>query len=128
VSQAPDDLEGLLRRVRPAPREEFVRELERSLTERCRPRQRPRRELPRLKLVAAGCAFASVLAILAVGLSLAGLLPLTSSGTPAQAHRNCTTVLVQREQRVPQFVRDKAGVVHVHYRTERQPRLVRRCR
>lgn len=123
MSQAPDDLEGLLRRVRPAPRDDFVRELERSL-----PLRRPRPEPRRFTLVAAGSAFATGLAVLAIGLSLAGVLPFTSSGTPARADRDCTTAVVQRDQRVPYFVRDRAGLVHVRYRVERRPRLVRRCR
>ena len=123
MSQAPDDLERLLRRARPAPREEFLRELERSL-----PRPRPRREPRRFTVLAAGTAFATALAVVAIGLSLAGLLPFTSSGSPAQADRDCTTTVVERDQRVPHFVRDRAGVVHVRYRVERRPQLVRRCR
>jgi hypothetical protein len=123
VSQAPDDLERLLRRARPAPREEFLRELERSL-----PRQRTRREPRPIRLVAAGWGFATVLAVVALGLSLAGLLPFTSSGSPARADRDCKTVMVERDQRVPYFVHDHDGLVQVRYRVERTPQLVRRCR
>ena len=99
-----------------------MRELERSL-----PIQRPRREPRRFTLVAAGTAFATALAVLAIGLSLAGLLPFTSAGRGAGGP-GLPTVVVERDQRVPHFVRDRAGVLHVQYRVERRPQLVRRCR
>ena len=128
MSRAPDDLERLLYRARPAPREEFLRELERSLPRQRAHRRQVRADPRRLRLVAAGWGLATALAVVAIGLGLAGLLPFTSGGDPAQADRDCTTVLRDRAQRVPYFVRQSDGVVQVRYRVERVPQLVRRCR
>jgi hypothetical protein len=123
VSQAPDDLERLLKRARPAPREEFVRELQRSL-----PRQRTERDRHHLRVLVAGWGLASALAVVALVLSVTGLLPLTSGSSPAQADRNCTTMIVERSVRKPYFVRRREGEIQVRYRLEMEPRLVRRCR
>jgi hypothetical protein len=123
VSQAPDDLERLLHRARPAPREEFVRELERSL-----PRQRTERDRRHLRVVVAGCGLATALAVVTLALSVTGLLPFTSGSTSAQADRNCKTMIVERSERKPYFVRRRNGAVQVRYRLETVPRLVRRCR
>ena len=123
MSQSPDHLERLLRRARPAPREEFVRELERSL-----PVQRTEHDRLRLRVMVAGCGLATALAVVAIGLSVVGLLPFTSGGGKAQADRGCKTVTVERNQRRPYFVHDRNGDVEVRYRVERMPRLVRRCR
>lgn len=105
-----------------------MRELERSLPWERAHRRHVHREPRRLRLVAAGWGFATALAVVAIGLGLAGLLPFTSSGDPARADRDCTTVLMDREQRVPYFVRESDGVLQVRYRVERVPQLVRRCR
>ena len=100
-----------------------MRELERSL-----PRQRTERDRRPLRVVVAGWGLATALAVVALGLSLVGLLPFTSGGSPAQADRDCKTVMVERHQRRPYFVRDRNGDVEVRYRVEWVPRLVRRCR
>lgn len=123
VSQAPDDLERLLRLARPAPREEFVRELARSL-----PRQRTERDRRQLRVLAVGWGLASALAVVALALSVTGLLPLTSGSSPAQAGRNCKTMIVERSARKPYFVRGRNGTIHVRYRVEIVPRFVKRCR
>jgi hypothetical protein len=123
VSQAPDDLERLLQRARPSPREEFVRELERSL-----PRQRTRRDRRQLRVLVAGCGLAGALAVVALALSVTGLLPLTSGSSRAQADRNCKTMIVERSERKPYFVRRRDGAIRVRYRVVTEPRLVRRCR
>jgi hypothetical protein len=123
VSQAPDDLERLLRLARPAPREEFVRELARSL-----PRQRTQRDHRQLRVLAVGWGLATALAVVTLALSVTGLLPLTSGSSPAQADRNCKTMIVERSTREPYFVRRGNGAVQVRYRVETVPRLVRRCR
>lgn len=100
-----------------------MRELERSL-----PRQRTRRDPRHLRVVVAGWGLATAMAVVALGLSLAGLLPFTSGGSPARADRDCKTVTVERQQRTPYFVRDRNGTVQVRYRVEMVPQLVRRCR
>ena len=123
MTHPPDDLERLLRRARPAPRPEFVSELERSLP--LRRRKQPR---PRLTVALAGAGFAAVLAALVVSLSVAGLLPFSSSGHGAQAEQRCKEVVVERSQRVPQFVQDRRGNIRVRYHTKVVPRLVKRCR
>jgi hypothetical protein len=123
VSQAPDDLERLLQRARPAPREEFVRELERSL-----PRQRPERDRRHLRVLVTGWGLATALAVVGLALSVTGLLPFTSGSDPAQADRNCKTIVVEHSQRMPYFVRRHSGAIQVRYRVETVPRLVRRCR
>jgi hypothetical protein len=123
VSQAPDDLERLLQRARPAPREEFVRELERSL-----PRQRRRRDPRPLRVLVAGCGLATALAVVALALSVTGLLPFTSGSNSAEADRNCKTMMVVRQERKPYFMRLPDGAVEVRYHVKTMPRLVRRCR
>jgi hypothetical protein len=123
VSQALADLEDLLSRSCPAPREEFVRELERAM-----PGQWAEHDRRRLRIVLAGCGLATVLAAVAIGLSVVGLLPFTSGGSRAQADRDCRTVSVERSERQPYFVLARNGDVEVRYRVERVPRLVRRCR
>ncbi|MEP6689183.1 MAG: hypothetical protein ABJC36_12615 [Gemmatimonadales bacterium] len=123
MSQAPDDLERLLHRARPTPREEFVRELERSL-----PRQRSERDGNRMRVLVAGWGLAAALAVIALTLSVSGLLPFTSGSGSAEAGRNCKTVIVERRERKPYFVRRPGGAVEVRYHLTTAPRLVRRCR
>jgi hypothetical protein len=125
------DLEDLLRRSRPRPHPEFVRELEDSLMrsvrgEPCRqPRVRPLR-LPRLRLaVGSAAALASLLLLL----SIAGLHPFGMGGTQgADADRKCVTVNDWVVVRKPILVFGPHGPVTVRYRTEwaTQPRI--RCR
>ena len=100
-----------------------MRELERSL-----PRQRTERDRRHLRVVVAGCGLATALAVVTLALSVAGLLPFTSGSTSAQADRNCKTMIVERSERKPYFVRRRNGAVQVRYRLETVPRLVRRCR
>ena len=98
-------------------------ELEQSL-----PRQRTERHRPHLRVVVAGWGLATALAVVALALNIAGLLPFTSGSSPAQADRNCKTLLIERSERKPYFVRGRTGAVQVRYRVETVPRLVRRCR
>lgn len=100
-----------------------MRELERAL-----PVQWAEHDRRRLRIVFAGCGFATALAAVAIALSVVGLLPFTSGGGRADADRDCKTVSVQRSVRQPYFVRGDNGDVEIRYRMERVPRLVRRCR
>ncbi len=100
-----------------------MRELERSL-----PRQRTERDRRHLRVLVAGWGLATALAVVTLALSVTGLLPFTSGSSPAQADRNCKTMVVERSQREPYFVRRRNGAVQVRYRLETVPRLVRRCR
>jgi hypothetical protein len=129
VSHPPHDVERLLRAARPEPRPEFVRELERSLIGRRPSRaERPARVRPRLRVLVAGTGLVAGLAAVVVALAVAGLLPFGSSGGRAEAGEDCTVTTVERLERHPHFVRDKRGDLHVRYRTEKVPRIVRRCR
>jgi hypothetical protein len=122
VDPSQDDLERLLRTARPTPRPGFVRELERTL----RP-QRPERR--RLRLVLAATGVATALASLVLVLSIAGLLPGSSNGSkPVQAAPKCRTVIVERRERRPYFVRLDNGELRVRYHMELVRRPVRRCR
>ncbi len=100
-----------------------MRELERSL-----PRQRTERDRRHLRVLVAGWGLATALAVVTLALSVTGLLPFTSGSSPAQADRNCKTMIVEGPERKPYFVRRRNGAVHVRYRLETVPRLVRRCR
>jgi hypothetical protein len=119
----PEDLERLFRAARPTPRPEFVHDLERSLRLR---RAKPDRH--RLHVAVAAVGLASVLAALVVAMSVAGLVPYTSDGSPAEAEQHCRTVVVERMERRPYFVRGRDGEIHVRYREQVVPRFVRRCR
>ena len=124
MSPERDGLQRLLRAARPEPPPDFVRELERSLT-----RRRPvRRERGRLRVLVAGSGLAACLAAITVALAVAGLLPIGSSEEHAEADEHCTITMVERVQRRPTFVRDGDGRYQIHYRLERAPRLVKRCR
>jgi len=118
------DLEQLLRSSRPRPRPQFVRELQASLVQSVAPHDRrlraPKRQRRRLT-VALGTAMA--VATLLVVLSLAGIRPLGTGGTPgAAAGRDCTTVTDWVVQREPTL---KVGADRrIHIVTE--PRLVAR--
>lgn len=99
-----------------------MRELERSLLAPWVERERRH-----LRLVVAGWALASALAVGGLGVSLTGMLPLTSGDTPARADPECRTVRVERLERRPRFVRTRDGEIQVRYRREWTPRFVRRC-
>jgi hypothetical protein len=126
VSFTPHDLERLLRVGRPAPRPEFVHELERDLIPRRAGSDRVR---VRARVALAGVGFAVALAAMVVVLGAAGLLPIhLGGGSHAQAERDCRTVMVERRERVPSFVRDANGDFVVRYDIQTVSRPVRRCR
>jgi hypothetical protein len=106
VDPALSDLEELLRRSRPVPRPEFVRDLEASLM---RSVQRRALHVPRLRglrvqrlrlAVGSAVAFAALILVL----SFAGLRPLGTHGTNgAKADRQCVTVdewVLERDPRL----------------------------
>jgi hypothetical protein len=124
VSVTPEDLERLLRAGRPAPRPDFVSALERGLIPRS-----PRSGRARMRVAIAGVGFAFALAGMVIALGAVGLLPIQlGGGSGAQAERDCRTVMVQRKERVPSFVRDANGEITVRYHTQTVSRPVRRCR
>jgi hypothetical protein len=124
VTQSPEDLERLLRRERPTPRPEFVRDLEQSL-----PLRRAGRERRRLQVAFAGVGLAAALAAIAIVAGIAGLLPFSSGDAHrAQAQPDCERMVVERRERRPYFIVDRNGDVRVRYRVATVPRLVNRCR
>jgi hypothetical protein len=112
-----------MRAARPTPRPDFVTELERSLLTGA-----PTRDRRRLRVAFAGAAFAVVLAALVVAMSISGLLPFTSGGSPASARQDCHNVVIHPTERRPYFVRDRSGELHVRYHSEVVRRVVKRCR
>jgi hypothetical protein len=115
-----------MRAARPTPRPEFVAELESSLAP---PRAtRARRDRRVLRVAIAGGAFAAVLVVVVVAMSVSGLLPFTSGGSPASAGENCRNVVIHPTERRAYFVRDRDGELHVRYRNEVVRRVVKRCR
>jgi hypothetical protein len=112
-----------MRAARPMPRPGFVTDLERTL--RTRTAKRDRR---RLRVAFAGAAFAVALAALLLVMSVSGLLPFTSGGSPATARQDCRNVVTHPMERRPYFVRDRSGELHVRYRYEVVRRVVKRCR
>jgi hypothetical protein len=124
VSLTPEDLERLLRAGRPVPRPDFVRALERELIPR-----RARSDRERVRVAIAGLGLAFALGAVLVALGAVGLLPIhLGGGSGAQAERDCRTVLVERNERVPSIVRDAKGEFVVRYHTRTVSRPVRRCR
>jgi hypothetical protein len=116
-------LERLLRAARPAPSPLFVHELERRLCGRLT--HQPHR---RLHPLIAGWGIAAGLAAVCALLAVAGLLPLTSSGSHARAASRCSIVTVERTELRPRFEVDKRGKLHVRYERDRVPRLIKACR
>ena len=112
-----------MRAARPTPRPEFVARLESSLAPR--PVRRDRRVL---RVAIAGAAFTAVLVAVAVAMSVGGLLPLTSGGSPASAGEDCRNVVIHPTERRAYFVRDRNGDLQVRYRDEVVRRVVKRCR
>jgi hypothetical protein len=112
-----------MRAARPTPRPDFVTELERSLRSRT-----VKHDRQRLRVAFAGVAFAIVLAALVVAMSVSGLLPFTSGGSPATARQDCHNVVTDTTERRPYFVRDRKGELQVRYNTEVVRRVVKRCR
>jgi hypothetical protein len=124
VSLTPEDLERLFRVGRPVPRPDFVGALERRLIPR-----RPRTDRVRMRVAIAGVGFAFALAAMVIALGAAGLLPIQlGGGSGAKAERDCRMVMVERNERVPTFVRDPNGDFVVRYHTQTVLRPVRRCR
>jgi hypothetical protein len=125
------DFERLLRNSRPSPRAEFVRDLERSLVRSVQPRRQAARaswwrRSPRL-IAATG--FATAIAALLLVLSIAGVGPFDNGGTtPAQADRQCSTVMKVVPVRRPVLKINEHGAPAVTYRVEMMPRPVIRCR
>jgi hypothetical protein len=123
------DLEQLLRSARARPRPEFVRELEASVLRSARFGPLAawrRRESPRLR---AALASAVAIATLLLVLSIAGLRPLGTSGTPgAAAERHCMTVRTWSVEREPLFVVARDGRLALRYRTALAPQARIRCR
>jgi hypothetical protein len=131
VDPIPSDLEDLLRRSRPRPDPEFIRELEDSLMRSVRrePRGQSRVRPLRLQRLRLAVGSAAGLASLLLLLSIAGLHPLGMGGTQgADADRKCVTVSEWVLVRKPILVFGTHGPVTVVYRTEwaTQPRI--RCR
>jgi hypothetical protein len=115
----PTEMEDLLRSATPEPRDEFVLDLERRLL---RPPERRR-------AVAGGAALGILLALVVVALGVAGTLPLRLGGDrPATATDSCTTVMVERTERSPEFVVGRDGELRLRYRQEVVRRPVTRCR
>jgi hypothetical protein len=116
-----DDIEELLRGRRPEPSADFVRGLEAELMARAR-----RRRTPTI-VQALGVAVALSVTVLVLGVT--GALPLHVGGDqPATATQRCTTVVVERAQRRPEFVVTRSGDLRLTYRTQIVRRPVRRCR
>jgi hypothetical protein len=123
------DVERLLRKARPRPRPEFVRELERSLfrPRAVRPAAAPRRRRRRRFLV--GVSFASALGLLLVVLAVAGVRPLGTAGTTgAAADRHCVIVETWALVRRPRVTVTRDGRIVITTRPDLtlQPRI--RCR
>jgi hypothetical protein len=117
------DAERLLRASRPEPSHSFVRDLEGRL-------QRPARRawLPAWRPVVVGAGLASLLATVALAISLAGLGPFASStGDSVQADDTCTTVMVERTERKPVLVTGADGKDRIEYRERKVRRPVTRC-
>ena len=84
------------------------------------------RRSPRI-LTAAG--FAGAIAGLLLVLGIAGVRPFGTGGTsPAQADRQCRTVMKFTAVRRPVFTMDAQGRPHLSYRVESVSRPVIRCR
>ena len=99
MSEPTDRYERLLRAGRPAPRPEFVNELERRLLDRIPPPGA--RRIPRMPTVLAGVAFAAALGAVVVVLAVTGVLPfglgrdVPVSATPPQRAHPCRIVVTK---------------------------------
>jgi len=115
------DIEELLRKARPEPRAEFLRELEGSLQRRVAPRR-----VPRPLAVAGG--LAGGLAAVVLGLSLTGTGgPGVDSRNDVQAGERCRTVTVTRRERKPVLVETRDGGWEIRYHRELVRKPVKRC-
>jgi hypothetical protein len=115
-------VERLLREYRPAPRADFVRELEAELLARTR-------KGDRFRVLVAGAALCATLAALTLMLSIAGLLPWSiGSGDRARAGSDCVTTVVVRHERRPVLVVDADGTIRTEDRIVAVRKPVKRCR
>jgi hypothetical protein len=114
-----DEMEDRLRAARPAPRDEFVRELEGRVL------PPPHRAAPLLAAVVLVGTLATILVVLGV----AGALPLgLGSEREVDASSDCSTVMTKRTERRPVFGVGTNGRLRLDYRDEVvfEPRT--RCR
>jgi hypothetical protein len=125
MATTPDDPERILTRLRPAPDQQFVADLELRLQQSLRRRRAPLRRPGRLL---AGAGLAGALATAVAGLSIAGALPLDLGRTSkAAAERECTTVTEWRLIRRPRLDIAADGRVRVTTETVLLPRQAIRC-
>jgi hypothetical protein len=118
-------LEMLLGRSRPIPRAAFLHELEQRLL----PGGGPARVRRLRRPVFAGAAAATGLAAAALVLALAGGGPLApGGGDDSRASQDCRFVTVEKRERVPLIVLDRAGRPSVRYRVQLVESRVKRCR
>jgi hypothetical protein len=123
-----DDLDLMLRGIRPRPSSAFVVGLEADLKQAIRPRRfMPRlgRPLPRL---VAFTGFATGLAAIVLALSVSGALPLKLGGDQrAAAGRECRTVTEWHLERQPHLHVSKLGRLQITNTTVLVQRRVLRC-
>lgn len=120
--QSEPQIDALLRRARPEPDPQWVRDTEARLLP-----ERPQRSWFPMPQVRLGAVFAVGLAILVLGLSLAGVGPLGASNEPVVADDDCRTVQVTRTERVPRIVERPGAEPQIVYENRRVQRLERRC-
>jgi hypothetical protein len=120
------DFEELLRRSRPQPRADFVRELEQDLLRSVQPRAR--RSLPRLPRLLPLAAFAAAIAAFVIVLNVAGVLPLGGPTPGAKAGRKCVTVTEWRVKQVPEYRALPGGGQEFRLVRQRKPVSIIRCR
>jgi hypothetical protein len=87
----------------------------------------PRARAWRLRRLSLGLAFALGLAVLAAGLSLAGVGPFAGRSGSVSARDDCRTVAITRVEPVPTLVTGADGTPRLVYRDQRVTHRVRRC-
>jgi hypothetical protein len=118
-----EDLEALLAASRPAPRDEFVDDLERRLLGRATMTRALPRWLSAFKVGAAGAAVAGGVLLVAV---LAGANPF-GTDSKVEAAPDCHVRLVPTTVRVPVVVADRNGDPRVIYRSRPGTKPIREC-
>jgi hypothetical protein len=122
------DMERVLVTMRPRPRPEFVTSLAAELEQSLRPRGPRMPRMPRMPRLAMATAYATGLATVVLGLSVAGALPLHLGGAHrAAADRNCTTVTRWQLQRRPVVHVTKGNQLRITDTTVLVPQRVIRC-
>jgi hypothetical protein len=122
------EIEQLLIRSAPQPRDAFVRDLETSLMESIAPGRRAWRGLRRPPRLVAAAGFAGAVAAVLLMLSIAGALPLDIGGAPdATADRECRTVDEWRVERIPTLSVAPDGDLQILYTTKLVLRPAIRC-